>query len=60
MNVKNFLVFAVIMFIASFIAGYLQQVLPNLSQYGVAGSIIAYLILLVPAYILLKKFWRKQ
>ena len=61
MNSKDIAIFAVIMFVATAVAGWIQSMISSIfDQWGAVGSLILYLILLLPAYYLLSKFWRRR
>ena len=60
MNIRDLAVFAVIMFVASIVAGFINSLLPSMAALGVVGTVIAYVIVLLPSYWLLTKFWRRR
>jgi len=59
-NWKDFLIFAVLLVIAQFVATLVAGFLPDLGSLGLLGSVITYLAVLFPVYYILNKFWRRR
>jgi uncharacterized membrane protein required for colicin V production len=58
-NWKDFAIFAVILFVAPTIMGFMDGLTSGFfSGLGTVGSVIGYVVSAVPVYLLAKHFWR--
>ena len=59
-KLKDFMIFAVIMFGAGLVATFVTPLIPSLAALGIAGTALMYAIGIAPAYLLLRKFWKRK
>ena len=59
-NWKDYLIFAILLVVAQFVASLVAGFIPDLSNMGLLGSVLVYLVVLFPVYYILDRFWRRR
>ena len=59
-NWKDYFVFAVLLVVAQFVASLVASFIPDLSNLGILGTVLTFMVVLFPVYYILNKWWRRR